>query len=286
MNALSRALYGEDEISDEEMRTWFEVPDMDMLVAVDDGRVVGYADMIDNALEHKRFAIDLRVSPGDRAEAVGMSLLDAMEARARELAVGEASVRTGVFSPDETGHRIAQQRGYEVYRHSFRMGIDFDGLLPQPEWPAGISVRTFVPGEDEERVYAAHQESFEDHFEHASWPYENWRRWAFSESFDPALWWIAEDRGEIAGVCLGRGEAGASGELGWVNVLGVRRPWRRRGVGRALLLNAFAEFRSRGKRGAGLGVDGLNTTGAVALYERAGMHVARRYDQYKKPLPA
>lgn len=72
----------------------------------------------------------------------------------------------------------------------------------------------------------------------------------------------------------------------WINVLGVRRPWRRRGVARALLLHAFAEFRGRGKRGAGLGVDGLNTTGAVRLYEQAGMHVARRYDQYKKPLSA
>ena len=67
-------------------------------------------------------------------------------------------------------------------------------------------------------------------------------------------------------------------------MLGVRRPWRRRGLGRALLLHAFGEFRARGKRGAGLGVDGLNPTGAVRLYEQAGMHVARRFDQYAKPL--
>jgi ribosomal protein S18 acetylase RimI-like enzyme len=71
-----------------------------------------------------------------------------------------------------------------------------------------------------------------------------------------------------------------------VNVLGVRRPWRRRGLGRALLLQAFAEFRSRGRRGVGLGVDGLNTTGAVRLYEQVGMHVARRFDHYRKPLRA
>jgi len=286
LNALSRALYGEDEISAGEMQSWFEVPDVEMLVALDGGSVAGYADLVDNALEHKRFWIDLRVPPGERAEEVASALMDAMEARAAELAVAEASVRTSIFSPDEMGHRMAESRGYELYRHSFRMGIEFDGALPEFDWPEGISVRTFVPGQDDARVYAAQQEAFEDHFEHASWPYESWRAWAFTESFDPALWWIAEEGDEIAGVCLGRGEAGAAGELGWVNVLGVRRPWRRRGVGRALLVNAFAEFRARGKRGAGLGVDGLNPTGAVALYERAGMHVVRRYDQYRKPLAA
>jgi mycothiol synthase len=67
-------------------------------------------------------------------------------------------------------------------------------------------------------------------------------------------------------------------------VLGVRPRWRRRGLARALLLHAFSEFRARGKHGAGLGVDGLNLTGAVALYEGVGMHVARRFDQYAKPL--
>jgi ribosomal protein S18 acetylase RimI-like enzyme len=50
------------------------------------------------------------------------------------------------------------------------------------------------------------------------------------------------------------------------------------------LLHAFSEFRARGKHGGGLGVDGLNLTGAVALYEGVGMHVARRFDQYAKPL--
>jgi ribosomal protein S18 acetylase RimI-like enzyme len=141
-----------------------------------------------------------------------------------------------------------------------------------------------VPGQDDEAVYEAQDNAFADHFEHARWPYENWRRWAFTESFDPELWLIAEDGAEIAGVCLSRAEGSAGAEVGWVNVLGVRPPWRRQGLGRALLLQAFAEFRTRGKRGAGLGVDGLNTTGAVRLYEQAGMHVARRFDQYQKSL--
>ena len=71
-------------------------------------------------------------------------------------------------------------------------------------------------------------------------------------------------------------------EAGWVQGLAVRRPWRRRGLGLALLLHSFRELRARGREHVGLGVDGENTTGAVRLYERAGMHVARRSDTYNK----
>jgi GNAT superfamily N-acetyltransferase len=69
--------------------------------------------------------------------------------------------------------------------------------------------------------------------------------------------------------------------FGWCNGLGVRRPSRRRGLGLALLRHAFRELRSRGLSCAGLGVDGSNPTGAVQLYERAGMHVASRSDTWE-----
>jgi ribosomal protein S18 acetylase RimI-like enzyme len=72
--------------------------------------------------------------------------------------------------------------------------------------------------------------------------------------------------------------------MGWVNTLGVLRPWRRKGVGMALLLHSFNEFYRRGWRKAGLGVDASSLTGATRLYERAGMHVARQYDSYQKEL--
>jgi mycothiol synthase len=269
----------------DEMRSWFEVPNLVMLVAeLPDGRIGGYADLVDHAEEHLRFPIDLRVPPGEHEREIAAALLEAMEAQAAAMAAPGASVRLSVPATYEAAGRLAEEQGYERFRYSFRMRIDLDGDLAEPEWPEGISVRPFVPGRDDEAVYEAQNDAFADHFEHTPWPYDNWREWAFTESFDPTFWFLAEDGMEIAGVCLCRSQAGAGGELGWVNVLGVRRPWRRRGLGRALLLHSFAEFGARGKRGAGLGVDGLNPTGAVQLYEQAGMHVARRLDQYTKPL--
>jgi mycothiol synthase len=258
-----------------------------MLVAeLLDGRIAGYADLSDDALEHRRFSVDLRVPPGKDADAIAAALLDAVEVRSVELATDEASVRVFLSSADEVGRRLVEQRGYEPFRHSFRMQIEFDGELPEPVWPEGVVVRCFVPGQDDVAVYEAQDAAFVDHFEHSRSPYENWRGRAFGESFDPSLWFLAVDGDEIAGVSLCRAESGAGGELGWVNTLGVRPPWRRRGLGRALLLRSFAELRARGKRGVGLGVDALNPTGAVRLYEGAGMHVARRYDQYEKTLTA
>ena len=176
-----------------------------MLVAEIDGRIAGYADLTDQAEEHLRFWIDLRVPPGSGQE-IGAALLEAMEVRAKKTALHGGSVRVSVPSNHDLARRLAESRGYEPFRHSFQMRIDFDGELREPEWPQGVSVRSFVPGQDDEAVYGAQDDAFTDHFEHASWPYENWRRWGFTESFDPALWLVAEDGAEIAGVCLCRAE--------------------------------------------------------------------------------
>jgi ribosomal protein S18 acetylase RimI-like enzyme len=64
----------------------------------------------------------------------------------------------------------------------------------------------------------------------------------------------------------------------------VRRPWRRQGLGLALLHHAFNEFYKRGKRKVGLGVDASSLTGATRLYERAGMHIHSQFDLYEKEL--
>ncbi|MGA8487470.1 MAG: GNAT family N-acetyltransferase, partial [Gaiella sp.] len=67
-------------------------------------------------------------------------------------------------------------------------------------------------------------------------------------------------------------------------VLAVRRPWRRRGLARALLLESFGLFRSIGRRRAALGVDSENTTGAIALYEGVGMRATSRSDTWERAL--
>jgi mycothiol synthase len=164
------------------------------------------------------------------------------------------------------------------------MRIDLRDDLPEPSWPDGISVRTMEPG-DEERVYEANNEAFADDWHFQPQPFERWCSDAFGrEGFDPTLVLLAEDDGELAGFSASSWHFSGDPEFGWIGILGVRPRWRRRGLATALLLHSFQDFRGRGATRVGLGVDAQNTTGAVELYERVGMHVARRNDTYEKQL--
>jgi ribosomal protein S18 acetylase RimI-like enzyme len=143
-------------------------------------------------------------------------------------------------------------------------------------------VRRYQAHRDLERVYAATEEAFSDHWGYRPVTLEEWSGLNVRDTLDYALWFLAEEKGEVAGVCLCRLDETPDARLGWVNVLAVRRPWRRLGLGRAFLLHAFAELRARGRERVGLGVDTENTTGAVRLYESVGMTAVRRSDTYER----
>ena len=171
------------------------------------------------------------------------------------------------------------------------MVINLNGSPPSPEWPAGITLRTMVVGQDERAVFQAVRDSFKDHWGVIERPFEEeytrWKFWVESdEDFDPSLFFLAIDGNEIAGVSLCQRKVSDDPEMGWVGTLGVRRPWRRRGLGSALLLHSFREFHRRGKCKVGLGVDAQSLTGATGLYLKAGMHPdpARQFNLYEKEL--
>jgi ribosomal protein S18 acetylase RimI-like enzyme len=287
INAHSRSVHGSDDVTGDEIRSWFEAPDIDpatdMRVAVlPDGTVAGYADLGGGHGDTPRFWLDLRLRPG-YSEA-GPALIATMERRALERTGEPALLRAIAFAADAVTAGLFTAAGMHYVRSSYRMVTDLEAPVAAPVWPMGLSVRVFDPSEGDERVFAAHQDGFADHWEFHPTPLPEWRHWLYRPPFDPALWFLVEDGPEIAALCLCRPEDAGDPDMGWVNILTVRPPWRRRGLARALLLHAFAAFRERGRLRAGLTVDAENTTGAVALYEGAGMSVARRSDTYEKVL--
>ncbi|MGZ3666136.1 MAG: GNAT family N-acetyltransferase, partial [Ktedonobacterales bacterium] len=124
------------------------------------------------------------------------------------------------------------------------------------------------------------EEAFEDHWGHVPQPYDEWLQLLDRPDFDPSLWFMAMDGDQIAGAAQCRVRL----DNGWIGRLSVRRPYRQRGVGTALLLHAFREFQRRGYHTVALGVDSQNLTGATRLYEQVGMRVTRQFDSYRKVL--
>lgn len=283
-NRETAELYGERAETADSVRLWLTGPDLDPAtdarVAFVGDRIAGYADL--SGHPEPKYWADLRVPRSERDD-VRQALFEWLEGRFEERAAGRqgALLRFFAWSPDEPVKRLLEHSGYRLIRHSFRMRIDFSGAPPEPEWPEDVTVRNPTDS-DMTTVYETHQESFEDSWEHARDPINEWQHWLrSSDDFDPTLWFLAEEDGHPAGVALSKPHDAEEG-LGWVSVLGVRRPWRRRGLGRALLLHAFREFHRRGFTAVALGVDASSLTGAVRLYENAGMRVVRRSDIYEK----
>ena len=276
LNAQSLALHGTADLSAESMRSWFGLPDLEMRVVPGDGAFDAYADFVPT--DDSDWAwIDLRQHP-DRPGS-GAALLEHFEARAREL--GRDAVRLIVAERDSASRSLAESRGYVPIRYSFRMLV---ALRDEPpvSFPDGIAVRAMRRGEEHD-VYLATNDAFADHWGFHPTPFESWRQWNLDrDGSRPDLWWLALDGDEIAGVCLNRLADDGDPEHGYVHILGVRPAWRRRGLGEALLRHTFRDFRERGCGRVSLDVDGENTTGAVRLYERVGMHVDRRSDTYEK----
>lgn len=288
------ALTGESDITVEDLRADWDRPSFDLandawlvVTAEDSGheQIAGYIEL-NNRAAYARLEGDGYVHPDFKGRGIGATLLRLSEAGARRrMAQTEpdlrVSLRSGIYSIDQAACRLHEQEGYQPVRYFWRMETTLQEAPPEPRWPEGICLRTFVPGQDDRATFDAVEESFQDHWGHVALEFETWQAERIQRSdFDPTLWFLALDGEEIAGINLCRYRQ----ETGWVNTLGVRRPWRHSGLGLALLLHSFGEFYRRGTRTIGLGVDAQNPTGATRLYERAGMHVAQEFVLYEKEL--
>ncbi len=299
-NAWSQSVIQQDEITDANaIRSEWISPGFDpahdiRLVFAPDGEMVGYVEVWTTAKTPVHPWIWGRVHPNYEGLGIGTWLLQWGEERAREAlprvpAELRFAPRVGSYNQAERSRKLFEDMGYAYIRSSYHMMIEMDGPAPDPVWSEGITVRTYNPETDAEAVYRADVDSFRDHFGFVEEPFEEgFKRFRHfqleSEGFDPTLLFLAMDGDEVAGINICRSHSYDDPDMGWVGTLGVRRPWRKRGIGLALLRHSFNEFYRRGKRKVGLGVDAENLTGALRLYENAGMHVYRAFDMYEKEL--
>jgi mycothiol synthase len=286
-SAVDRAAFGAVETALAEMRAAWEEPSVNLpedaqLIFDATGKLVAEADVFRQG--PARVWGYAAVSPEHLGRGLGSYLLAHIEARAQNWAAkrspGErVELRQAIIAGNHPARALVEAVGFVEVRRMLRMEIELATPPDPPRWPEGVSVRALAPGQDEHSVYEAMQEAFADHWGFVPLPFEEYAHWHFAgDAFDPSLQFVTTACDVVAGAALCQMRP----KMGFVQSLGVRRRFRRSGLGMALLRHAFATFYSRGQIRVGLEVDAQSLTGAVRLYERAGMHVAREWITYEK----
>jgi mycothiol synthase len=249
-----------------------------------DGTLAGYAEVWARERQpgaEQRFVLNAHVHPQHRGRGLGTRLFARMVARAeahlRALPRG-TSGRLTAFSheADADARAIFERAGFRAERHAWTLRRDLDAEPQAPAWPEGLTVRAFVPGQDDAATHALINEAFADLPGHVPSRLDDWRaRLMAPDLFRPEYWFLACDGSSLAGCALGYGFP----EAGWLATLAVRSPYRERGLALSLLQHCFAEFYRSGHPALELGLDG---TAATRVYERAGMRIVRKQVVFEK----
>ena len=284
MNAHQLAAFGEADVPADELQTWLTTSyldiERDIRVLERDGRLVAYADVDGTRDDPPLWWCDVKVDPDVAADEVVPQLVTWLDERA-----ARGRLRVWTAADDSRIVSAFTGLGFEPVRHSYRMEIDLSDESRVPEWPQGIAVRT-VREAEHQLVYEAVIEIWQDTNDPMDETFEEWAHWHIDPArYDPTLWFLAYAGDELAGFSLCRQDP-VDPHAGYVGMLGVRRSWRRQGLGEALLVHSFAEFHRRGYTRGTLGVDASSVTGATRLYERAGMKVYRDTVFLERPVRA
>ena len=286
-------------VSEAQIASWMDHPsrmdlDEDLLLAEVGGGPVAYAEggwEQDND-GGRNYSTWGQVHPDWRRRGVGTAMLHWVEARqARVVATHPPGVerRMQSWANESEAGRIAllEAHGYRIVRYDYEMERPTLDEIPDLPLPDGIELRP-AREEDLRRHWEIEVEVFRDH-----WGAIDDSEAAFEQMrADPrreiGLWVVAWQGDEVVGQVLNRIDREANAELGlrrgWVNSVGVRRAWRRRGIARSLVAESLRVLRDAGMSMAGLGVDAENAHGALGVYEAVGFGVVRTERVYRKPL--
>jgi mycothiol synthase len=284
-----------------EMASWYSRanekfdPARDVWLVEGRDELVAFADAewVDTTDGLREFRLGATVDPRWRRRGIGTWLQQALEAHGRRLwetyPDRERQPMLGSWANDSEKEKIAllERFGYRPVRYFFDMLRPSLEQIDEPVLPDGLEFRPLDESELR-KFWDADIEAFRDHWGGFDDSDENYERWLRDPKFDRSLVVVAWDGDEIAGGVdnhVNETENRAfNRKRGWLRSVFVRRPWRRQGVGRAVVLRSLQLLRDRGMESAGLGVDADNPTGALGLYTGTGFEVEHRSSAYRKPL--
>lgn len=272
-------------------------PGTDMLMVEDlQGNLVAYVRVGWEMDDEKRqvFTFPFNIHPGERKMELHRHLLGWIEKRSKEVAeetntsdkhILRAFLRN--VEKDELLSSALEAKGFIPVRFMNRMVRDLGEPIEIPPMPEGLEVRP-IPEDKYRTVANAIDEAFHDHWGHIPLNDAAYQSWSSSPAFKPSLWQVAWDGEEVAGGVLNGVDEGSNKQFnlqrGLTDPIFTRRPWRKRGLARALLMRSLQMFKDMGMTEAMLGVDTQNPSGAFVLYESCGFKPILRSVIYEKDI--
>jgi mycothiol synthase len=273
-----------------ELRSFFEDPETDRerdfrLWHDAEGRLLGcgqlFVDQSDGKVEGR---LRIYVHPAARDGELGARIVGWGEQRMREIGRERGKPpRIRSLGRDDIPYRLdlVKRHGFMPERYFLRMARRLDGDLPEPQIPAGFSVRPL----DGQREAVAWTElcnlAFRDHWNPSEYSLDEVRHWLADPSYRPELNLVAAaPDGRLAGFCWCsiKAEDGTPIEAreGWIDELGTHPAFRKIGLGRCLLLAGMHRLKALGIGTVKLGVDAHSRTGATRLYDSVGFEASYR----------
>jgi len=187
-----------------------------------------------------------------------------------------------VLDRDEALRRALLEFGWTHDRSAFELlrPVTPDWHLDEPRWPEDVQVTDFsaaTPEQVHELIYV--DACWADVTGHMGRTLPDWVSIFVTDKDLPEQQVLAWRDGRLVGAATGRIFADGSG---WVAQLAVARSERRRGLGQALLLEAFRRRVAAGATTLGLGVQAENV-GAIALYTGIGLIIDREWQIFAPP---
>jgi mycothiol synthase len=272
-------------------------PYQDMIFAEIDGNVIGYSRgwwyEEDNGPRLYGFVGFL--VPAWRRKGIGREMLHWVENRLRVNASGHPVEQPKFFQAFVTQHEVGvakmlEKEGYTPVRYAWEMLRSSLENIPDFHLPEGVEVRPVSP-EQYRAIWDTSNEAFRDHWGFGQPTEQDYQNWLEDKTiFQPNLWQIAWDieTNQIAGqvrtfIDHAQNEK-YNRKRGFTEFISVRRPWRRRGLARALIALSLKKQKEEGMTESALGVDSQNLSGATRVYEDCGFRVVKQHTTYRKPL--
>jgi mycothiol synthase len=270
-------------------------PARDLFLAELEGSLVAFGDVewVDTTDALREFRVGGTVDPRSRHRGIGSWLQRRLESATKDLWTtypdDQRTPVIGSWAMDSESEKIAllERFGFDPVRFFFDMLRPSLDQVDEPVLPDGIEFRT-VEESQLRRLWEADMEAFRDHWGGFDGSEENYQRWLNDPKFEMSLIVVAWDGDQIAAGTINEiseiENRAFNRQRGWLQSVFVRRQWRRRGLGRAVVLRSLQLLRDRGTTSAGLGVDADNPNGALGLYTGTGFEVEHRSRAFRKPL--